>query len=225
MGFTPVALHDRDTHISHHRGLPISHLLQRRKDPHATTGPFSLSYKQDHTSLCTERQDVRVGRAPQPEHQAQQRPTKGAPEAAVPAGTAAFKEDGEAPSGPWQRGRPSQGRPEPHPHRARPSAALSTTDSSASGATSPSPPPPCPPLPAPRTFPDELLAVRLVARAVAAPPEPRDGGVEAAAAVRVQRGGGGGRGRAGRRRLWPRRRWLCCSSSPCQRWATARWCW
>lgn len=49
------------------------------------------------------------------------------------------------------------------------------------------------------SFPDELLAVRLVARTVAAPPEPRDCGVEAAAAVRVQRGGSGGGGRGGGR--------------------------
>lgn len=88
---------------------------------------------------------------------------------------------------------PRQRQPPPRP---RPGGtSLSTTDSGGTAAAAPRP----------RTFPDELLAVRLVTRAVAAPPEPRHGGVEAAAAVRVQRGGsgggrGGGRGAPGQER-------------------------
>lgn len=109
-----------------------------------------------------------------PRHQA----TGGALEERVPPGAAApavCKRGPGSGSGP-RRGPPHRGRRAQHHGQQRAGAA-----------------------PAPLTFPDELLAVRLVARAVAAPPEPRDGGVEAAAAVRVQRGGGGGGGRGGGR--------------------------
>lgn len=145
---------------------------------------FPLPQTRPYVSLHRRQDRVRVRRTPRPEHQAQQRPTEGAPEAAVPPGTAALRSDGEAQSGPQQRGRAARSRTRTAPVPRQRSAPR----------TAPLPLP----LPPPRTFPDELLAVRLVARAVAAPPEPRDGGVEAAAAVRVQRGGGGGSWGGGR---------------------------